>query len=223
MRWIALVLVGLGAAQACAGGSTVSSSEDDGTEITSAAGGAASTGGMAGQGGTGPCSIDCASIDTPDCQVAECNAATGQCEVVNDADGVACDDGMFCTIDDACTSGECQGGPPNDCSLEPTACEQVTCDETAQACELVPSANGAPCINTSDLCLVSPTCSNGVCTSTQTNDCFFTPVPDDCHVAVCDPADGMCKPEPGNFGMSCVDQTDLCTVGKTCDTMGNCL
>jgi len=196
---------------ACASGET-QQQEHDGASSVSAS--------SASAGGSSACPMDC-SFTTPACQVAQCNEATGNCEVVPDDDGTPCDDGVFCTLDDACSAGECVGGPPNDCALEPTACETVTCHEETQTCDTQPSGDGSPCVDDANLCLLNPTCSNGQCLGPE-NDCFLEPVPDDCHVSKCDPGDGLCKPEPGNAGQPCLDPNDLCTVAKTCDTMGTC-
>jgi hypothetical protein len=168
-----------------------------------------------------PCGTDCSLINTPDCQVAQCNLQTSQCEIVNDENGVACDDSQFCTISDACQDGSCVGGPQNDCGMSPPACSEVSCDETNQTCSTAPSMNGAACQDP-DLCIKGSSCSNGLCIGGMLDTCFFETVPNDCHVSMCDSNDGMCKPVPGNFNDPCVDSMDLCTVDKTCDTMGSC-
>jgi hypothetical protein len=211
-------------AAGCAGTTT----ETDGT----ANGPTTSTGGKGGMGGsatstsgmggnTSPCGTDCSLINTPQCQVAQCNIQTGQCEVVNDEAGVACDDGLFCTISDSCVGGSCVGGPQNDCGMAPPQCTEVTCDETSQTCSSAPSMPGAACQDPNDLCLKGSTCNNGLCIGGQQDDCFFFPVPDDCHVAVCNGTNGMCEPQIGNEGQICNDINDLCTVDKTC-TAGVC-
>jgi hypothetical protein len=145
----------------------------------------------------------------------------GECVVIPDDDGGACDDGLFCTNDDTCQGGVCVGGPPNDCGQMAPVCEEVTCDESSDACTTAPLANGTPCIG-DDLCQLGTTCTNGQCLGGTPEDCFFQPVPDDCHVAVCNPQNGMCEPVPGNEGGPCNDPNDLCTVSKTC-TGGICL
>lgn len=213
------------AAGGCAGAETETfGNDDDGS--TSSQGGAvgqggttASTGGMGGN--PGPCGTDCSLINTPDCQVAQCNATTGQCEVVNDEDGVACDDGLFCTISDSCLAGTCTGGPPNDCGMAPPQCTEVTCDETSQTCSTAPAMNGSMCQDPNNLCMKGATCSNGLCIGGTPDDCFFFPVPSDCHVATCNPSNGMCEAQIGNEGGACNDPMDLCTVQKTCN-MGMC-
>jgi hypothetical protein len=60
-----------------------------------------------------------------------------------------------------------------------------------------------------------------VCTG-QLKDCFFAPVPSDCHVAECNPSSGLCEPIVGNEGKSCIDSNDLCTEGKLCNN-GSCV
>jgi DNA-binding beta-propeller fold protein YncE len=147
--------------------------------------------------------------------------AVGECVIVPDA-GAPCDDGSFCTLDDTCDAmGECIGGPPNDCGMTASECNEIACDEDADSCGEVPSAPGSPCQDPNDLCIKGSTCNNGLCTGGMPDDCFFSPVPDDCHVAVCNPMNGMCEPVVGNEGGPCTDTTDLCTVAKTC-AAGQC-
>jgi hypothetical protein len=211
------------AAAGCSAGDTVDI-EDDGGQTASTtgstggggSGGATTTSGTGGN--TGPCGTDCSLINTPQCQVAQCNVQSGQCEVVNDEEGVACDDGVFCTISDSCSAGTCVGGPANDCGMAPPQCTEVTCDEQSQTCSSAPSMNGAACQDPNDLCLQGSTCSNGLCIGGTANDCFFFPVPSDCHVATCNPNNGMCEAVVGNEGASCNDPNDLCTVNKICAT-----
>jgi hypothetical protein len=208
------------AADADPDSSSSSSGNTGGATTTSSSQGGATGGSTAsGTGGnTGPCGTDCSTIQTPDCQVAQCNVQSGMCEVVNDEDGVSCDDGVFCTISDTCLAGTCTGGPANDCGMAPGQCTEITCDEQSQTCSAAPSANGATCQDPNDLCLQGSTCSNGLCIGGTQNDCFFFPVPSDCHVATCNAMNGMCEAVVGNEGQPCNDPNDLCTVNKTCAT-----
>ncbi len=196
------------------GGSVSTSTSGNGG--TGGVGGGTSSSGEGGAGGSsGPCAVDCTQIQAPVCQIAQCNAQTGQCEVVADTDGAACDDGLFCTANDTCQAGICEPGPPNDCGIAPAACETITCDENSQTCSSQAGQNGDPCVDPNDLCLENGTCQNGICLGTP-KDCFFAPVPDDCHVSECNPTNGQCEPVVGNEGGSCLDPNDLCTVNKTC-------
>ncbi len=162
-----------------------------------------------------PCGIDCSTIQTDDCHESVCNPDSKQCEVKSAADGTGCEDGAFCTVNDTCQEGICVAGDQNDCGMSPPQCTDIVCDEVSQTCSSSPASNGAQCTDPNDLCKVNTTCQNGLCMGTP-KDCFFAPVPDDCHVAVCNPKTGTCDPEPGNEGQTCTDLNDLCTVSKTC-------
>ena len=179
--------------------------------------GSGGTGGTSSSGMPLPCGIDCSSIATDDCHQGQCNTETKQCEIVSVDDGTSCDDGLFCTVNETCTAGLCEGGELNTCGNSPGACDEVTCDEMAKACGTTPKGDGAPCAS-SDLCQVNATCSNGLCTGIV-KDCFFSPVPNDCHSAVCNPMNGLCEPQidTSKDGTICSDPTALCTVDKTCN------
>ena len=207
----------------CAGGTVETPPEDDDSTGGGGVGGMA-TGGMneGGDGGenTSLCEMDCSAINAPPCNVAVCNegdypGTVGQCVVVADENGTMCDDGVFCTTGDACMDGACVGGPPNDCGLDVGPCEEVTCDEGSQTCSSMAANNGAVCTPT-DLCMINGQCTNGNCVG-QPKDCLFAPK-GDCEVSVCNPADGMCTPEPDPSldGQSCIDPNDLCSDGNTC-------
>lgn len=50
----------------------------------------------------------------------------------------------------------------------------------------------------------------------EPKNCFFAPVPDDCHVAVCNPGTGACEPVVGHEGAPCERGGDPCMTGKAC-------
>ncbi|RLB54517.1 MAG: hypothetical protein DRI90_20170 [Deltaproteobacteria bacterium] len=93
---IVTVSGGLWGAIGCAQGS-VAFEGDGGSNSTSGSGGSTSSGGgeggttsgSGGEGGSSPCAVDCSQIQAPECQVAQCNAQSGQCEVVADVHGRA--------------------------------------------------------------------------------------------------------------------------------------
>jgi hypothetical protein len=215
-------------AAACAEGNVTFEDEDSdgssgGSDGGNGTGGDAVGGSTGGGGTTSPCGIDCSSIQTPQCNDAICNVTTLMCEIVASEDGTTCDDGAFCTVGDACMMGECvAGGQQNDCGMMPGECQTITCDEASQTCNEAPSPNGAVC-TPADLCIVNAHCTNGLCQG-QPKDCFFAPVPNECHTAVCNPMNGQCEPQPdpNKAGDPCVDPSQLCVVDKTCDGMGNC-
>jgi hypothetical protein len=214
---------------ACANGTQQKNNDGgDSSPGSGASGGGGATGGGGSGGSSSLCALDCSAIVAPDCLQSVCNegqytGTVGQCLIVNADDGTACEDGEFCTANDTCVAGNCTAGPQNTCGMDPPACQQVTCNEATQECTLVPGANGTFC-TPSNLCLVNATCLNGSCSGGQPKDCFFAPVPNECYVAVCNQMNGMCEPQPDptKMGFPCVDQSDLCTVNKTCDAIGNC-
>jgi hypothetical protein len=194
-------------------------------------GGEVSIGGSGGSGGSGgtivsPCEMDCSTLVTPDCFEGRCNEGqypgpVNSCVVVPSDSGAPCDDDQFCTVTDTCDgAGVCIGSGANDCGMQPGECQQVVCNEAAKSCSTQAGTNGQSCTS-NDLCLVGTTCQNGLCIGSP-KDCFFAPVPNECYVAVCNPTSGICEPEPGNDGQSCIDPNELCTAGKTCSA-GTCI
>ncbi|MCA9556271.1 MAG: hypothetical protein KC933_39970, partial [Myxococcales bacterium] len=216
---LALVTAGLLALD-CADGGVIDPQGGGGTTSSTGQGGTGGLGGAGvggdGQGGDSLCEQDCSTVDPPDCYISVCNEGAypgpvGECVVVPVTDGATCDDGLFCTIDDTCQAGICTGGGLNDCGMTPPTCQAITCDEISGTCATEPADEGMACTS-DDLCQVGTTCSNGVCGGGTLNDCLFAPVPNMCHVAVCNPMNGMCEPEPGNEGQGCTDPMDPCTV-----------
>jgi hypothetical protein len=205
---------------AVSAGCSAGSDEPDPTTSAGGSAGMAATGGTGGEAGEGggggalPCGIDCATIETDACHLAECDLDTLACKVVNQPDGLECDDEDFCTLGDVCTEGVCAGPDPNDCGMPHGPCEEVLCDETTDTCSLGVLPDTTPC-SPIDQCMLGATCQNALCIGFP-NDCFFAPVPDECHVPVCNPENGDCEPQIGNEGLPCNDPNDLCTIGKTC-------
>lgn len=188
-----------------------------------ATGGDDTPGGAPGTGGApdlGPCQEDCSLIDTGDpCLTAVCNDGSllgpvGVCTVVYD-DGASCDDGAFCTVGETCSQGVCGGGQENTCGIVNDGCQAVACDEASATCSTHPVEDGTACVS-DQLCLVGTTCQDGLCAGGTLNDCLFAPTSDDCHVATCNPDNGLCEEHIGNEGELCNDPNDLCTVAKTC-------
>jgi hypothetical protein len=81
---------------------------------------------------TGANPVVCAALDQ--CHdVGTCNSGTGACSSPAKTNGTGCDDGLFCTDLDTCTSGVC-GGLPRDCSDgDPFTLD--TCNEAEDVCE----------------------------------------------------------------------------------------
>jgi hypothetical protein len=132
---------------------------------------------------------DCSSFDGI-CQEGVCDPATGTCGQRTSADGTLCDDGMYCTVNDACANGECAGTPRECTSADP--CLVGACNEGAKECEFaqksIPGAEG----------------SAGTCDDGKDNDCD----------GLTDMSDPNCRPcqnaSECNDGNVCT--TDECTV-----------
>ena len=171
------------------------------------------------------CAQDCSKIQTPTCLKSVCNEGQvagdiGQCAVVPADKGTACDDGLFCTVKDACDAGVCKGGGTNDCGTPPPPCTDLVCNEAAMSCSTKPSVEGSSCIP-SDLCQVNATCQTGQCKGTA-KDCTFSPYAE-CNTVACNPGTGVCDPTPdaSKNGVTCGLSGDICNTGKTC-AAGTC-
>ncbi len=70
---------------------------------------------------------DCSDHDDT-CLLGTCNKETGACESLPAQDGVSCDDGLKCTVEDACFEGQCRG-QVRDCSDDDDVCTEDSCDE----------------------------------------------------------------------------------------------
>jgi len=115
----------------------------------------------------------------------------------------SCEDGLFCTVDDRCLGGTCQG-QARDCSAGAGPCQYGVCSEQNRRCELRQSGDGTPC-NDGLFCTLGDRCLSGSCTGT-TRDC------DDgnpCTADTCDEALRACKntmvPVPGAEGLQVGD------------------
>jgi hypothetical protein len=84
----------------------------------------------------------------------------GDCQ--NTFNSAPCDDGLFCTENEACAEGVCTGGNARDCSSLTNQCNTGVCNEVADACEAQPVADGTACPD-GQYCNGDETCQAGVC------------------------------------------------------------
>jgi hypothetical protein len=103
--------------------------------------------------------MDCSFLDGP-CSAGACDPQQG-CVPTPLPDGTACDDGLFCTVNDACKKGTCTGAP-NTCAAPGDVCMIGTCDEVQKSCVAVPGNDGKAC-DDQNLCTTGETCSGGKC------------------------------------------------------------
>jgi hypothetical protein len=175
--------------------------------------------------------VDC-DDDNP-CTVDTCTAAGG-CLHLSDV-GLACSDGLLCTIEDACDAvGACVGKlkcPDTDacvdvlcdaetgaCLSAPTVCDdQNPCTDDSCAagvgCTFVP--NSAPC-DDGKVCTTGDVCAMGACAGKAK---VCDPSGDSvCVKNVCDGETGACAPKTQN-GQVCNDG-DPCTSPDVCGAAG---
>ncbi|MFN2375180.1 MAG: hypothetical protein ABR538_01500 [Candidatus Binatia bacterium] len=93
---------------------------------------------------------------TGQCDVAEnCTGTGASCPAETNTNGNSCNDGLFCTVSDVCTSGNCAGTARN-CS-DAIVCTDDTCDEANDECDVV--ENNANCDDgdacTEDVCSIA--------------------------------------------------------------------
>ncbi|RMH41246.1 MAG: carboxypeptidase regulatory-like domain-containing protein [Deltaproteobacteria bacterium] len=155
------------------------------------------------------CTLDSDCDDGNPCTTDTCGPSL-LCENTPVADGTACDDGLFCTVGDACTGGACAGGSPRDCSALDDPCNRGSCSESADACVQTPTNEGGPC-DDGLFCTVGDACSSGACTGSP-RDC--SPVAGACQAASCDEAGDACVATNLPDGTAC--DVAFCTVGQTC-------
>ncbi len=104
-----------------------------------------------------------------------------------------------------------------DCSLlrGPGACEVGYCDAESGVCSIRVLADGEPCSEHDETCLVEQVCRAGVCEATPM-DCSYLDLA--CQVGVC--SSDTCTREPRENGTPCED-ANACTIGDIC-TDGAC-
>jgi hypothetical protein len=194
-----------------AGGGHATSSGSGG--LGGAGGGAATADGGAhdagGMDAGGPCqtAVDCVGLSDP------CNQGTcvnGVCTKVPANDFGACDDGLFCTENEACSNGVCGGGTPKVCPGADT-CHIGICDEPSKTCKVLPGNDGNACSD-GDPCTATAACQNGACVQQTQKDCSF--LDGSCATGACDKVKG-CIAVPDKDGTPCDDGL-YCTIGDAC-------
>ena len=145
-----------------------------------------------------------------ECLSPSCNSQTGECSLVPDHEGLACDDGDACTAGEKCAQGGCGAGTPVNCSDE-NPCTDDSCDP-AVGC--IQTDNQLPCSD-GNVCTLGDQCLDGKCAPGNALACDDSnPCTDDS----CDQATG-CQHNPN---LADCDDKDACSVGDHCKS-GKCL
>jgi len=207
-----LAFLPLAAGGACATGVQLATGGAGGASSSTGEGGSAPDGGSDALSGPCTAAADCVAFND------QCNAGTcvnGTCVKAPANELAPCDDGLFCTENDACMSGVCTGGTAKYCQ-PPDACHIGACDEASDQCTSMPGNDGAQC-DDMDACTLAGSCLNGQCTKGPPVDCSVFDGP--CAVGTCIAGQG-CIPMPVNDGTGCNDGL-FCTVNDKC-TAGMC-
>jgi hypothetical protein len=138
-------------------------------------------------------------------------------------EGTPCDDGLYCTTDDACNAaGDCQGGTPLDCNEVAGGCLEATCNEATDSCEGVPVQDGTPCNADDNGCSEGDSCVAGSCEPGKLADCsIFADQCTDYSCASVDKDTYTCIADPKKEGTECDDGL-YCTSNDACDGTGWC-
>lgn len=94
----------------------------------------------------GELDVDCTELDDQ-CVIGHCNPISGDCTVVPRPDGVACDDSLYCTVNDRCIDGECNGDArrcDGECSEDESRCLDDIEPEPDPEPEPEPGGDGGP-------------------------------------------------------------------------------
>jgi VCBS repeat protein len=140
-----------------------------------------------------------------ECHSALCDDVADSCLAQQLGDGTPCSDGLYCTVNDVCNSGNCSGGT-RDCSAWANECHDGVCNDGADACESQNKPDGTACED-GLYCSVTDQCSLGVCGGGQ-RDCDDLDI---CTIDDCDEDGNTCTytldPNPGAEGR---------LIGSTC-------
>ena len=70
---------------------------------------------------------DCSHL-TAECVNGVCNEGADRCDAQPIGNGLPCDDGVYCTVDEFCQDGSCFGGSPRNCPHSLDGCAQGFCN-----------------------------------------------------------------------------------------------
>jgi hypothetical protein len=174
---------------------------DDGLFCTT---GETCSAGACGSGGQRDCTFV-----ADDCNAESCSEDLG-CQPTPVPNGRPCEEGVYCTVGDTCTDGECIAGGPRDCTGDDGTCRVGTCREDIDGC--VPVIDDNVGCDDGLYCTVGDDCSGGQCATTPF-DC--SAAANDCNASTCTEGAGaaVCGQSPIRQGFSC---------NSNCTTLGTC-
>ncbi|HEY2772457.1 MAG TPA: dockerin type I domain-containing protein [Candidatus Binatia bacterium] len=147
-----------------------------------------------------------------------CNEVANSCNAA-DADGAACDDGLFCNGDDTCTGGTCSHHSGNPCpGPDGDGNCAESCGEGAKACNAA-DPDGSAC-NDGVFCDGTDTCMAGTCSQHSGNPCPGGNGDGNCSQSCNEVSDNCTAADPN--GSAC-DDGNSCTAGDACNGAGACV
>jgi hypothetical protein len=143
-----------------------------------------------------------------------CSPLEAALEWTNVSDETDCDDGLFCTVEDACLAGVCESQtrvcPAMDCT-------EGFCIEEQDKCVESDLDDGLAC-DDANPCTLDDECATGQCLGVA-NDCSEAAAGEPCKVGICDPAS---EPEPGVCSAQPVEDGEICDDGLFCTDNDQC-
>jgi cysteine-rich repeat protein len=140
--------------------------------------------------------VDCSSFDG-ECTTGICDESAAGCVAIPIREGLPCDDGLFCSVEDHCIAGACTG-VARDCT-DGAGCTIDACSDAAASCLHTPDhnacANGLVC-DGPEICDPHSGCVAGV-----PPDCSGLDGP--CARGVCEEAAGGCVASPAPEAPTC--------------------
>lgn len=106
---------------------------------------------------------DCDALDLA-CMDASCDLESKTCTLAASNEGLACEDGDLCTLDQTCAAGSCVGGSLVDCSGVDSSCGLGLCEAKTGACigQAFPDSEGDAC-DDGFVCTPNDVCAAGLC------------------------------------------------------------
>ena len=149
-------------------------------------------------GACGGAARDCTLL-SDQCNEGVCDDAIDQCVQDPVEDTRPCEDGLYCTVSDACVAGSCVGTARN-CSHLTDQCNEGTCNEPMATCIANPVIDGTSC-DDDDPCTEDDMCVSGEC--------------DGAEIPACIPCDGQADCDDGNACTedACVEDVCVFTPG----------
>ena len=149
-----------------------------------------------------------ADCGTSQCYTSFCDHFTHKCNAIPVNNGTRCSDNDYCTIEDQCYNGQCQGKTL--LCQNTNQCIRGSCMQT-QGCVFENNDNGLSC-NDNNACTLNDKCSNGICAA-MPKDCSHLDTL--CSIGACDIVTGECVRFARNEGGACDDGLQ-CTVFDKC-------